>query len=182
MARRIKGSTPSPVAAPALPTPTTALVTQMVTTRDRENGGLWVEHRQVLDAWAAGNVHSAQTLARMSETVTRFTRRLQATGVGSFAEVDPAHACGFITAAVAGGAPPQVATQHARRTAIRTLYRTLRAVGFEVADPTLDLALPARGTRAARPLTDDEITLCRASAQMVTRQVRVDAGDRVGVG
>lgn len=120
----------------------------------------------VLAAWVSGGAHSPQTLARMSETVHRFARRLHALGVSSFVDVQPVDAWGFITAPVSGGQPAELATRHARRTALRTLYRTLRAMGRPVGDPTLDLALPPRGLLAARPLTDDEVTLCRAGAQL----------------
>ena len=134
--------------------------------------------RRVVAAWAAAGAHSEQTLARMGETTHRFARRLRAQGVASFCDVTPAHAQGFIHAPIAGGTAPEIATQHARRTAIRTLYRTLRLLGYPVTDPTLDLALPPRGLTVARPLTDDEVTLCRASAQVVTGRaawVRVTA-------
>ena len=119
----------------------------------------------MIAAWQAAGTHTPQTSARMGETVGRFARRLAAVGVPSFAGVEPHHARRFITAPVGSGHAPQVATQHARRTAVRTLYRTLRALGHDVADPTLDITLPPRGVLAARPLTDDEVTLCRASTQ-----------------
>jgi integrase len=118
-------------------------------------------------SWATTGAHSAQSLARMTETVNRFASRLGAVGIDSFIDVTACEATGFITAPVAAtGAQAEVATQHARRTAVRTLYRTLRALGYPVIDPTLDIALPPRGLLAARPLSDDEVTLCRASAQL----------------
>ncbi len=55
---------------------------------------------------------------------------------------------------------------HARRTALRMLYRTLRARGWHDGDPTLDLSLPPRGVRAARPLTAHEVALCRLSSRL----------------
>lgn len=70
----------------------------------------------------------------------------------------------FIAAPTRYGTVPELATQHARRTALRVLYRTARRLTLTGGDPTLDVHLPPRGCRAARPLTDDEITLCRASA------------------
>jgi len=124
--------------------------------------------RLVLDRWVTDGAHSQQTLARMSETVSRFTTRLAAADVPSFSAVTPGQARGFVTAVTVAGTAPEVATQHARRTAVRTLYRTLRALGVRAGDPTLDLVLPPRGVLAARPLTDDEVTLARASAQMTT--------------
>jgi hypothetical protein len=117
-------------------------------------------------ASAAAGAHSAQSLARMSETMDRFAARLLASGITTFVDVDASAARGFITAPVSEGRPAEVAAQHARRTAVRTLFRTLRSLGYPVTDPTLDIALPPRGLLAARPLTDDEITLCRASAQL----------------
>ena len=135
-------------------------------------------HQRVTAAWVGAGAHSEQTLTRMWETTQRFARRLQAEGVASFDEVRLHHARGFVHAPVAGGGKPEIATQHARRTAIRTFYRTLRSLGYPFPDPTLDLALPPRGLTAARPLTDDEVTLCRASAQIVAGRaawVRVTA-------
>jgi integrase len=120
----------------------------------------------VLTRWAADGAHSEQTLARMGETVRRFAARLRAQDVPSFSTVTAGQARGFVLARTRAGEPPEVATQHARRTAVRTLYRTLRALAQNVGDPTLDLVLPPRGPLAARPLTEDEITLARASAQM----------------
>jgi site-specific recombinase XerD len=124
----------------------------------------------VYSVWDNGGLHSEQSLVRMKETVRRFSRRLSTTEVTTFVEVTASKAEGFVTAPVAGGRPAEVATQHARRTAVRTLYRTLRGLGYPVADPTLDIDLPPRGLLAARPLTDDEITLCRAGAQLTRGQ------------
>jgi len=116
--------------------------------------------------WVAGGQHTEQTLARMTETVLRFQRRLAATGRLIVADVQPADVRGFVLAQTRYGTDPEVPTQHARRTAVRTLFRTLRHLGLVVVDPTVDLLLPPRGQRAARPLTDDEVVLCRASAQV----------------
>lgn len=116
--------------------------------------------------WRDDGAHSEQTLARMSETAYRFASRLDASGVTAFADVPPRAAGAFVTARTGSGAVAELTTQHARRTAVRTLYRTLRALQLAEGDPTLDLRLPPRGLLAARPLTDDEVTLCRASAQL----------------
>ncbi|MGY1713090.1 tyrosine-type recombinase/integrase [Geodermatophilus sp. SYSU D01106] len=105
-------------------------------------------------------------MARVGETATRFAARLSATGVATFTAVTPTDAAGFVHARTRGGEEPELATRHARRTAVRMLYRTLRALGQPVGDPTLDLRLPPRGLLAARPLTDDEVMLCRATAQL----------------
>lgn len=120
----------------------------------------------VVDQWRRGGLQSEQTVARVSETATRFAARLQATGVATFADATPSDAAGFVHARTRGGGEPEIATQHARRTAVRMLYRTLRTLGQPVGDPTLDLLLPGKGQLAARPLTDDELMLCRATAQL----------------
>jgi integrase/recombinase XerC len=112
---------------------------------------------------------SDQTSLRMVETVRRFARRLEAAGVDSFAEATPAHAGAFIDAPRPGGKSPELATRHARRTALRALYRALRALGLSEGDPTLDHWLPPRGNLAARPLADDEVSLARISAQVLPR-------------
>jgi integrase/recombinase XerC len=52
---------------------------------------------------------------------------------------------------------------------LRALYRALRGLELASGDPTLDLELPPRGELAARPLTDDEVTLARISAQVLPR-------------
>jgi integrase/recombinase XerC len=116
--------------------------------------------------WRTAGTHTDGSLARLLETTAAFTRRLHAQSVATYSEVSPAHAAAFVSARTRHGAAPELATRHARRTALRTLFRTLRALGLHDSDPTLDLVLPPRGQLIARPLTDDEVGLCRASAQM----------------
>jgi integrase/recombinase XerC len=96
---------------------------------------------------------------------------LSATGIATFTAVTPADAAAFVHARTRGGEEPELATRHARRTAVRMLYRTLRTLGQPVGDPTLDLRLPRRGLLASRPLTDDEVMLCRATAQLGAESV-----------
>jgi len=121
---------------------------------------------RALAHWQSAGQHTDQTLARMSETVRRFQHRLVATGVGTIGAVTLADAAGFVQARTRDGREPELATQHGRRTAVRTLYRTLRALGLDDHDPTLDLVLPPRGSTPCRPLSDDEVVLCRVSAQV----------------
>jgi len=116
--------------------------------------------------WVASGDFSTQTLARACEIADRFAHRVTAQGLTTFAQVDAAHCQGFIDAPTTAGAPPELTTRHSRRTALRMLFRTLRQVGLCDADPTLDLRLPARSVTAARPLSDVEVTLCRASARL----------------
>jgi len=116
--------------------------------------------------WSASGDFTEQTLTRCGETISRFARRLAAQGVTEVANVTAEHCRGFVIAPTLDGRPPELTTQHARRTALRMMFRTLREMGVDVGDPTLDLQLPARTATAARPLTDAEVTLCRASTRL----------------
>lgn len=121
---------------------------------------------QVIDAWRETGAFTEQTLARTSETITRFALRLAAQGLTTLEQVQAVHCAGFVDAHTRQGRPPELATRHARRTALRMLFRDLRSRGYDVGDPTLDLDLPARSARAARPLADDEIALGRAATRL----------------
>ena len=114
-----------------------------------------------------------QSVHRLTELLVRFTvfeekglrlRTVQA--------ITPEHARRFVTAGIStpsGREQPSVATMHLRRSAIRLYFRTLRQTGVEVGDPTQDLVLPPRSCLAVRPLTDDEIVVCRSfSLQTLT--------------
>ncbi len=116
--------------------------------------------------WRADRLVSEQTLLRTTETISRYGRRLERTGVQRFGQERPADAAAFVHATTRDGRPPELVTMHARRTCLRMLYRTLRARGWHDGDPTLDLVLPPRGVLAARPLTSDEVALCRVSSRL----------------
>jgi integrase len=128
--------------------------------------GVCGEVELALQAWEDGTEFSDQTLLRSEETMRRFARRLEAQGVTSAAAILPVHCQGFIDARTRQGQPPALTTQHARRVALRMLFRTWRDLGLDVTDPTLDLRLPPRTTQAARPLSDAEITLGRVAARL----------------
>ncbi len=147
-----------------LPTPTPTVPIGLAS-----SGGLADEAQQVFGEWAAQGLHSPQSLAGMTETIHRFVRRADLEGYARFADVTPALAAAFVTAPTSKG-PADVSTQQGRRTALRVLYRTLRELRLADGDPTLDLALPPKGWLAARPLTDDEVILCRATAQMTGKR------------
>lgn len=126
-------------------------------------------HTQVeaaVAAWRASGDFTEQTLLRSEEIVNRFAKRLTAQGVVSAVAVAPGHCQGFLDAVTRYGQPPELATQHARRVALRMLFRTWREQGLDVHDPTQDLVLPPRTVRAARPLTDAEVTLGRTAARL----------------
>lgn len=103
---------------------------------------------------------------RTSTILERFGR-FAAEGCGLFdlAEVSSGVARAFVTASTGTGQAPSISTMHWRRTALRLLFRAARRHGLVAGDPTLDLDLPPRSSLATRPLTDDEVTLCRSVAQ-----------------
>jgi site-specific recombinase XerC len=114
-----------------------------------------------------------QSTHRMTELLVRFTifldRGLRLRSVDHISKV---HAAQFIHASVSapgGSQPPAVATMHLRRSALRLYFQTLRQLGLLDGDPTMDIALPPRSCLAVRPLTDDEIAVCRSfSLQTLT--------------
>ena len=97
--------------------------------------------------------------------------------VGTIDAATPAIAGAFVTAAGPGGNAPTIALMHLRRTALRLLFRSARSGGVDVGDPTLDLVLPPRSPLSTRPLTDDELLLCRSHAfWSLTAYERTEAG------
>ncbi|MFC4785232.1 tyrosine-type recombinase/integrase [Nocardioides sp. MAHUQ-72] len=116
--------------------------------------------------WAEEDAFTPATLEKCGETVSRFARRLDQQGIQEAGQIDHEHCQGFVDAATHEGGPPSLTTRHSRRSAIRMFFRTLRELGYEIGDPSLDVRLPTRSNAAARPLTDVEITLCRATSRM----------------
>lgn len=121
---------------------------------------------RVLALWAHEAEFTPATLAKCGDLVRRFIRRLEAQGVTDPQWITTEHCHGFVTAHTSTAQPPEITTMHARRSALRMLFRTMRDQGWIGGDPTLDLQLPARTATAARPLSDEEVTLCRASSRM----------------
>lgn len=132
----------------------------------RLDGDLAEQVSAVMRAWEGGGEFSEQTLLRTAETARRFQKRLAASGVRKAEDITGVDCVGFIDAITKHGTPPELSTRHSRRVVVRMLFRTWREIGLDVGDPTLDLDLPARTSRAARPLTDAEIVLCRAATRL----------------
>jgi integrase/recombinase XerC len=86
---------------------------------------------------------------------------LKSHGATLVADVDVTVVTAFVQARTSRGHRPSPATSHLRRTALRLLFRVLRSLRLAKTDPTLDLALPSRTSTRARPLTDEEVELCR---------------------
>lgn len=84
-------------------------------------------------------------------------------------------AASFLTATGPHQAPPSAQLVSLRRTALRLLFRAARAQGLEVGDPTLDLEVPTRPRRQTRPLTDEEVALCRGTSMWSLTDTRRSA-------
>ncbi len=103
---------------------------------------------------------------RTSTILERFGRfAADGWGLVDLAEVSSGVARSFVTASTGTGTGPSISTMHWRRTALRLLFRAARRHGLVNGDPTLDIDLPPRSSLGTRPLTDDEVTLCRSVAQ-----------------
>jgi integrase/recombinase XerC len=103
---------------------------------------------------------------RTSTILDRFGRfASEGCGLDGLDQVTWSAARSFVTAPTSAGEPPSTSTMHWRRTALRLLFRAARRHGLVDGDPTLDLDLPPRSSLSARPLTDDEVLLCRSVAQ-----------------
>jgi integrase len=96
-------------------------------------------------------------------------------GVETAAEVSPQHARAFVEARRRDEGPPSVATMHLRRSAIRLLFREARRMGLTDVDPTRALNLPPRSPLRTRPLSDDEIALCRSFSVKTMTETRQPA-------
>jgi integrase/recombinase XerC len=115
---------------------------------------------------------------RMVEIIERFLRYAHGRGIRLLEDVSPGDVQGFLSAPIGGPsglAPPSVATSHLRRSAVRLLFRVLRRLEVVDHDPTLDLVLPPRSSLHARPLTDDEIALCRSYSLRTLTETRCPA-------
>ena len=133
------------------------------------------ERRAVVERLSALGVLSQQSLPRVVELVSRFCVFCeQGVGVCSLREVSASRAEAFIHAPTATGEPAP-ATIHLRRSTLRLLFRTARELGLASSDPTIDLVLPPRSLRSSRPLSDDEVGLCRAASLHTLTSTRLPA-------
>jgi integrase/recombinase XerC len=75
---------------------------------------------------------------------------------------------------------PAPATQYVRRSGIRLLYRTARHLLLASGDPTIDIVLPPRSSKRARPLGDDEEALARVWCLPTVTTTRLPAAWALG--
>jgi len=121
-----------------------------------------------------------QTTQRMAEILARFTIYIEkGHELRSVKEIAEEHVEGFVFASVIARADrsrrPSTATMHLRRSALRLYFRMLREMKLFVGDPTVDLGLPPRSCLALRPLTDDEVALCRCFSLHTLSETRQPA-------
>jgi integrase/recombinase XerC len=105
---------------------------------------------------------------RLTTLMRRFVAYAESRAAGqNLAAITQDHVRDFVFAPIVANGrpkPPEPATMHLRRSAVRLLFRSARELALCASDPTLDLFLPARSSVQCRPLTDDEIILCRSAA------------------
>jgi integrase/recombinase XerC len=106
----------------------------------------------------------------------RFIEFVEQSGRESLLEVNSEAVRAFLTAPLSDiGNEPSVATSHLRRSAVRLLFSVLRQAGLADHDPTVDVALPPRSSQASRPLTDDEMAVCRSFSLKTLTETRQPA-------
>jgi integrase/recombinase XerC len=121
-------------------------------------------------------VLSEQSLRRVTPLLERFRWFATAADSARLVDVTPALAERFVRARTSTQrAAPSAATMHARRSAVRLLFRVGRQLGFCDWDPTADLELPPRSGSQARPLTDEEVSLCRSASLSSLEATRLPA-------
>jgi integrase len=118
---------------------------------------------------------SDATFTRFVATADRFVSFCgRGHDVESLDELTPRVVEAFIQAPI-DGRPVSVARMHSRRTVLRTFFRFARQLGMLEGDPSLDVVLPPRSKLSTRPLTDDEVGLCRSYALTSLTQTRQPA-------
>ena len=133
------------------------------------------ERQLVLAQLERDSALSAQSRSMFVDLSARFLAFLNSgASAVDLAAVDAATVKAFVLAPTSAG-EPSVATMHLRRSALRMVFRVARELGLADGDPSLDLALPARSPLATRPLTDDEVVLCRSASLRSLEETRLPA-------
>lgn len=120
-------------------------------------------------------VLAAQTREKLSETADHLATFCEARGTLQLEDLGAADVRLFVNARNRTGGSPALATRHLRRTNLRILFSAGRSLGHRLGDPTLDVSLPPRSLKGTRPLTENEISLCRLAARRRPRPDRKTA-------
>ena len=115
------------------------------------------------------------TVRRIAPVAGRFAVFTARAGARNLTEATPVLAGDFIRSRLTSGQQPTVPTMHDRRSTIRLLFAVARRLQLADHDPTVDLKLPPKSTRVARPLTDDEIDVARDVAMWSLSSKRIAA-------
>lgn len=131
---------------------------------------LAVSHLHGVDDWAL------TTANRMGGEIGRFGVFLEHHGVDLLSAASVGHVDAFVrggTSARGGWREPSINTMHLRLSAVRLVYRCLRALHVRMLDPTLEVRLPARTSgRRTRALTDEEELICRLTSEHTLTETR----------
>lgn len=140
------------------------------------DGALSVERLviHVADAVGARGL-SPESEGRLVDLMRRFSRFAEALGEADARVVGHRAVESFVLARSRAGEPPAIATMHLRRAAVRLLFAEGRSLKLVDHDPTLDLRLPPRSSSRSRPLSDEEIVVCRSYALTDGRYTRLAA-------
>ena len=129
----------------------------------------------VVAALAAEGSLAPQSLDRFTDLIRRFGRFVAFNyDIDDLRSVTPAMTSAFVRSPSSDGEPTS-SVLHLRRTAVRICFRVARDLGLADGDPTLDLELPARQPGSLRPLTDEEVELCRFASVASLEETRLPA-------
>jgi integrase len=130
----------------------------------------------ILEALANNASISDQGGRRLDQLVSRFASYLgSGQGIARLSDVRPEHVRGFVAAPSKDGKRSSPATMHLRRSVVRLIFRIARDLDLAASDPTIDLVLPPKVPPPMRPLSDEEVTRCRAAALTSLTETRLPA-------
>lgn len=118
---------------------------------------------------------SPESTTRINDLIGRFASFATASGISEVDAISPSLVDAFVHSRARDGSAPAVATMHLRRSSVRILFGEGRKLEVTDRDPTLDIRLPPRSSLHARPLTDDEIELCRSYSVRTLTETRQPA-------
>lgn len=117
-----------------------------------------------------------QTMRAVDKVWARFARfATHGQGIGDVESIDLSLVRCFVEARRPDGEDPSTPAMHWRRSVVRLLFKIWRELGISDGDPTLDLALPRRSTLLVRPLSDEEVALCRWASLTTPGATRLPA-------